>query len=390
MGLGGIKSAWQRQTKFFGHEKGDRYSCLILDNRGMGESDKPFMRYTTSAMASDIVEILNRINWTDDRSVHVIGISMGGMIAQELALLIPTRIASLTLVSTASRIRNTVGFFENIYNRATLFIPQALDVKLHGIKYRLYSDSYLHLEDEIDPVAERYLTNADRCMAIELQKRLDPAVYPKCGFILQLIAAGWHCKSPEQLAELAGKVGHDRIMVIHGTRDRMVSFPLGEELLEGLGGEQAGITKIFIDGQGHVIPIEMGREFNGWVERFIRKTEGMGGKENGVNGVNGVNGLDAVNGRLNGLTVNGSNRPKRPNGLNGRISSNGLNALYGLDESNEVNGFDESETNSMNGTLNGSANGLKGVSWSANASANVSVNGSVGGRSNGSAKRRKR
>jgi len=53
----------------------------------MGESDKPVLRYTTSEMARDIVELLNHIGWTDHKSVHVVGISMGGMIAQELVSL---------------------------------------------------------------------------------------------------------------------------------------------------------------------------------------------------------------------------------------------------------------------------------------------------------------
>jgi pimeloyl-ACP methyl ester carboxylesterase len=108
MGLGGIKSAWQRQTKDFGHEQAHKYSCLILDNRGIGESDRPLMRYSTAAMAQDFIEVLDHIRWTGERELHVIGVSMGGMIAQELALMIPERIASLTLMSTGRRIRNTV------------------------------------------------------------------------------------------------------------------------------------------------------------------------------------------------------------------------------------------------------------------------------------------
>ena len=73
-----------RQTKDFGHTEADKYTCLMFDNRGMGDSDKPLLRYTTSEMAKDIVELLDHVGWTQSRSVHVVGISMGGMIAQEL------------------------------------------------------------------------------------------------------------------------------------------------------------------------------------------------------------------------------------------------------------------------------------------------------------------
>jgi pimeloyl-ACP methyl ester carboxylesterase len=84
MGLAGFKTAWQRQTKDFGHSQADKYSSLVFDNRGIGESDKPLMRYSTSEMARDTVELLDHVGWIADRSVHVIGVSMGGMIAQEV------------------------------------------------------------------------------------------------------------------------------------------------------------------------------------------------------------------------------------------------------------------------------------------------------------------
>lgn len=56
----------------------------VCSARGIGDSGKPLMRYTTSEMARDAVELLDHLGWTQDRSFHVVGISMGGMIAQEL------------------------------------------------------------------------------------------------------------------------------------------------------------------------------------------------------------------------------------------------------------------------------------------------------------------
>lgn len=84
MGLGAFKTAWQRQTKDFAHTKSSSYKSLIFDNRGIGESDKPLHRYSTWHMASDTIDLLDGLGWTSDRQLHVIGISMGGMIAQEL------------------------------------------------------------------------------------------------------------------------------------------------------------------------------------------------------------------------------------------------------------------------------------------------------------------
>lgn len=84
MGLGTFKTGWQRQAEHFGHQKGSQYTCLLFDNRGMGESDKPVARYTTSEMAKDTVALIDHLEWTAPRQLHVIGVSMGGMISQEL------------------------------------------------------------------------------------------------------------------------------------------------------------------------------------------------------------------------------------------------------------------------------------------------------------------
>ena len=73
MGLGSFKSAWQRQMKDFASLK---YTCLILDNRGIGESDKPLNRYSTSDMARDTLDVVNHLTWTSQRELHVVGVSM--------------------------------------------------------------------------------------------------------------------------------------------------------------------------------------------------------------------------------------------------------------------------------------------------------------------------
>ena len=53
-----------------------KYTCLVLDNRGIGESDKPLNRYSTSDMARDTLDVVNHIGWTNPRELHVIGVSI--------------------------------------------------------------------------------------------------------------------------------------------------------------------------------------------------------------------------------------------------------------------------------------------------------------------------
>jgi pimeloyl-ACP methyl ester carboxylesterase len=65
------------------------YHICAFDNRGTGKSEAAVGRYTTKSMARDTLDLMNHLQW---EKVHVIGASMGGMIAQELALLAPERL----------------------------------------------------------------------------------------------------------------------------------------------------------------------------------------------------------------------------------------------------------------------------------------------------------
>jgi pimeloyl-ACP methyl ester carboxylesterase len=75
----------------------ESFECVVFDNRGMGLSGRAEMPFTTADLAADTVGLLDAL---EIERAHVVGISMGGMIAQELALAHPGRIRSLTLGAT--------------------------------------------------------------------------------------------------------------------------------------------------------------------------------------------------------------------------------------------------------------------------------------------------
>ena len=75
-----------------------RYRVLSFDNRGIGESDKPEGPYTARQMAGDALQVLDEAGI--DRA-HVLGASLGGMIAQEVAVAAPKRVQKLVLCCTA-------------------------------------------------------------------------------------------------------------------------------------------------------------------------------------------------------------------------------------------------------------------------------------------------
>ncbi|MGH7305989.1 MAG: alpha/beta fold hydrolase [Candidatus Rokuibacteriota bacterium] len=96
MGFGGDQTAWAFQMADFAA----RYRVIAFDNRGVGQSDAPDRPYTTRMMAGDALGLMDALGVD---SAHVLGVSMGGMIAQELVLARPDRVRSLHLACTFGR-----------------------------------------------------------------------------------------------------------------------------------------------------------------------------------------------------------------------------------------------------------------------------------------------
>lgn len=93
-GLGYATWQWFRQV----NELAGSYQTVIFDNRGVGDSDKPDEPYSIDLMAADAAALLRALGLT---RTHVLGTSMGGFIAQKLALCHPELVRSLVLVCTS-------------------------------------------------------------------------------------------------------------------------------------------------------------------------------------------------------------------------------------------------------------------------------------------------
>lgn len=93
MGLGGDSSAWPFQLAALA----PRHRVLVFDNRGAGQSDAPDVAYTTPGMAEDLLALLDGLGV---ERAHLLGLSMGGAIAQEAVLAAPERFQSLQLHAT--------------------------------------------------------------------------------------------------------------------------------------------------------------------------------------------------------------------------------------------------------------------------------------------------
>jgi pimeloyl-ACP methyl ester carboxylesterase len=94
MGLGGNADWWHEG---FLERLAERFQVVTFDNRGTGRTDKPEGPYSIAQMASDAVGLMDHLGWP---SADVMGVSMGGMIAQELTLNYPERVKHLVLACT--------------------------------------------------------------------------------------------------------------------------------------------------------------------------------------------------------------------------------------------------------------------------------------------------
>ncbi len=93
MGMAAPCEGWALQLPAFA----ERYRTIVYDNRGVGRSTKPSGPYTTHEMADDAAGLLDHLGI---ERAHVVGVSMGGMIAQELALRHPARVRGPVLACT--------------------------------------------------------------------------------------------------------------------------------------------------------------------------------------------------------------------------------------------------------------------------------------------------
>jgi 3-oxoadipate enol-lactonase len=95
-GLGADARGWVLQRRALARQ----YRCILFDNRGVGRSEVPSGPYELEVMAADAAAVLQAAGYP---SAHVLGASMGGVIAQILAVRHPHQVRSLMLACTACR-----------------------------------------------------------------------------------------------------------------------------------------------------------------------------------------------------------------------------------------------------------------------------------------------
>jgi pimeloyl-ACP methyl ester carboxylesterase len=205
-GLGYGRWMWQWQREALA----ERYETIVWDNRGTGDSDAPEGPYRIAEMASDLEAVLDDYG---TESVHVVGTSMGGMIAQRYAL-DHDRAATLSLLCTSPGGDEAVEASPEVQRRMVAE-PEGYDER-EVIRHRMapaMTDKFREANDNL----------LKRIIDWRLEGDADEAAREA-----QLAAVGGFDVS-DRLDEIEVPT-----LVAHGTADRILPFENGELLADGL------------------------------------------------------------------------------------------------------------------------------------------------------------
>jgi len=234
-GMGGISTQWDDTVEFF-TRKG--FVVLVLDNRGSGRSSSPDVYYYTTEMALDLNELLDFLKW---ESIHVIGLSMGGMIAQELSWILKDKVRSLILESTYSRFPGLPwSAVKNI-----VLAKQVVDVQdfLSRLLPLLFPKEWLNAP--CDPKRGSFRNNWDLAHDFFLKRYSEIGLQDSIGKFRQKVACISHYLSDKRLKEIS----QIPTLVLTGDCDDVLLQPVGSQVLaRGLNAE----LKIY-QGGGHAI-----------------------------------------------------------------------------------------------------------------------------------------
>lgn len=121
-GLGGSHLDWEHQLPYFK----SNYTVITLDLRGHGDSDKPEDPYSVQLFAQDVAALIENIA---PNGVHLVGHSLGGMVAFQLVVDFPNLVNTLTIVNSAP-----ATVFPSL-KMHLMFLWRSFDVRLFGLKH---------------------------------------------------------------------------------------------------------------------------------------------------------------------------------------------------------------------------------------------------------------
>ncbi len=236
MGLGADHLTWAPQLGPFSK----RHRTICFDNRDVGQSSYASASYEISDMAADTLALADTLEL---ERFHLVGVSMGGAIAQELALRLPDRVRTLTLCVTWGGNGRWGELNSRIWGPRILRATR--EERVDDLMLRCFSEEFFENPRRVSYLRQLTLSN--------------PHFQAPEAFVRQLEACGRH-ETRDRLGALSMPVH-----VIAGERDILVPPWKSKELAELV----PAATLSVMPGAPHLLNVERADEFNDLVLDFI-------------------------------------------------------------------------------------------------------------------------
>ena len=223
------------------------HKVVTCDNRGMGRSSRPEGPYSTKTMADDIAGLLDHLEIDE---AHILGASMGGMIAQEVALNYPDKVESLVLVASTpgGKVYGFPGQREALEKLSWMYDPppdlseKELMDELFGIVF--YPQYFKENKEAILSPSTEYPP-----VAATLEKQFDACTSHDTYDLLSSIKA--------------------RTLVIHGENDLLLYPEGGRTLAENI----PDATLFMVREAGHAVLWETWDEIYPAIIKFLKEAD---------------------------------------------------------------------------------------------------------------------
>ena len=239
-GLGGGTWSWYGQVPYFKN----RYRTVTFDNRGAGRSSMPQGPYQMKEFAGDTLSLLDHVGL---ERIFVLGLSMGGMIAQELALMAPDRVQAMVLGCThcggPSRLPPAPAAMEILLNNSGLSQREIIEKNVPIF----FSEGCRREEPDV--------------IAAYCAAQLSAPEQPEYAFHAQLAAiASFDCG--DRLEHVATPT-----MIVAGSEDVLIPAENSKALAQRL--PHAEI--VVIPGAGHALHAECRDKLNRLADEFFKR-----------------------------------------------------------------------------------------------------------------------
>jgi pimeloyl-ACP methyl ester carboxylesterase len=235
-GLSCDRRAWVLQIEpFAAHCK-----TVVFDNRDVGQSSLATESYSTADIAEDVLALADHLEL---ESFHLLGVSLGGMASQQVALAAPERVRTLTLAVTHGGVQRAGRIRGDLLGSYARHLP--LEDHVDNLLYLCYTEAFFENEAMYEFMRNALLEN--------------PYPQPPEAFARQAAAGAKH-DVRDRLHELTMPVH-----VIGAERDLMIPVWKSRELASLIPGAKLTI----IEGQGHGVSWEAAEKFNTAVIEFV-------------------------------------------------------------------------------------------------------------------------